>query len=625
MDGWITIGTKLDSKQLQRDLIKAENELKKYDKQAQKLTDQEAKIKTKIEFDDQDYKNKVNRLEKRLENELKANEVGGIIKNEDSIRAKYDDLFQRLEETQEIKATKNNMQLEEIHQKMEENTKEQERLNNKIQETESLLNKAKGSFDLKGTIENIGNSITKVTKKVVKWGLAIFGVRSAYYFVRQAMSTLAQYDDQLATDIQYIRFALAMTLKPLIEEIIKLVYKLLNFIAYVVKLFTGKNIFENSGVDKFQEYMDKSNKSAKELKKTIAGFDEMNILNDNSSGGSLGTNLPSDDLKEIGEVDISTSNLQKWIKKAKKIVDDGFKEIRKKVSGWMKKMNFSDEFIGYWELGIEGVHKIFDGFVDFVNGILEVIVGIFSGDIEKIKKGFKDMFKGIKEFFKGFCDTLSGGFGMLVQGIIDIFKKLPEIIYNLFFKKSDKDFETFKNDVKNKFDEIFKKAQDVFYNILNTINNTIDKIRNKMSDLGRSAGDVIGGALKSVVNGILGSVENILNKPINAINGLITSINKLPNIKFSKLSTIKLPRLAKGGIINLPGRGVPIGGTAIAGESGKEAVLPLQDTQVLQQIADAIGQRITINATIVNSMNGRVLNRELQKIQNQSSFATNGR
>ena len=42
-------------------------------------------------------------------------------------------------------------------------------------------------------------------------------------------------------------------------------------------------------------------------------------------------------------------------------------------------------------------------------------------------------------------------------------------------------------------------------------------------------------------------------------------------------------------------------------------------------LGEAIGKYITVNATIVNSMNGRVLNRELQKIQNQSSFATNGR
>jgi hypothetical protein len=53
--------------------------------------------------------------------------------------------------------------------------------------------------------------------------------------------------------------------------------------------------------------------------------------------------------------------------------------------------------------------------------------------------------------------------------------------------------------------------------------------------------------------------------------------------------------------------------------------IPLTDSQQMALLGEAIGKYITVNATIVNSMNGRVLNRELQKIQNQSSFATNGR
>ena len=37
--------------------------------------------------------------------------------------------------------------------------------------------------------------------------MAIFGVRSAYMAVRSAMSTLSQYDEQMATNVEYIRLA----------------------------------------------------------------------------------------------------------------------------------------------------------------------------------------------------------------------------------------------------------------------------------------------------------------------------------------------------------------------------------------------------------------------------------
>ena len=86
----------------------------------------------------------------------------------------------------------------------------------------------------------------------------------------------------------------------------------------------------------------------------------------------------------------------------------------------------------------------------------------------------------------------------------------------------------------------------------------------------------------------------------------------------------QIPKLAKGTILNAPGRGVPVaGGRALAGEAGREAYLPLSDTQLLEELGSTIGKYITINANITNSMNGRIISRQLQKIQNDSNFAYN--
>ena len=94
----------------------------------------------------------------------------------------------------------------------------------------------------------------------------------------------------------------------------------------------------------------------------------------------------------------------------------------------------------------------------------------------------------------------------------------------------------------------------------------------------------------------------------------------MPGINITKLSTFNLPRLKSGGIINQPGRGVPLG---IGGEAGKEGVIPLTDSQAMEELGSAIGRYITINATLINQMNGRTISRELKKVQNESAFATN--
>lgn len=66
-----------------------------------------------------------------------------------------------------------------------------------------------------------------------------------------------------------------------------------------------------------------------------------------------------------------------------------------------------------------------------------------------------------------------------------------------------------------------------------------------------------------------------------------------------------------------------VGGSAIAGESGAEGVIPLTDSQAMERLGESIGKYITINATVINKMNGRTLSRQMQTIQANKDFAYN--
>jgi hypothetical protein len=128
----------------------------------------------------------------------------------------------------------------------------------------------------------------------------------------------------------------------------------------------------------------------------------------------------------------------------------------------------------------------------------------------------------------------------------------------------------------------------------------------------------IGNALISVLNGMIRGL-NLILAPLRTI---IWGFGKIAG-KDWKLSEVKIPsipKLARGGIINMPGRGTPI---AYGGERGAEGVIPLTDSQQMELLGEAIGRYITINANITNTMNGRIISRELQKIQNENSFAGN--
>lgn len=62
---------------------------------------------------------------------------------------------------------------------------------------------------------------------------------------------------------------------------------------------------------------------------------------------------------------------------------------------------------------------------------------------------------------------------------------------------------------------------------------------------------------------------------------------------------------------------------AIGGEAGREGVIPLTDSQAMETLGEEIGKHIVINATVINSMNGRTISRQLQQIKDDREFAYN--
>lgn len=79
-----------------------------------------------------------------------------------------------------------------------------------------------------------------------------------------------------------------------------------------------------------------------------------------------------------------------------------------------------------------------------------------------------------------------------------------------------------------------------------------------------------------------------------------------------------------GAIVNNPGKGVSIGGGNIAGERGREGIIPLTDPRAMAELGQQIGRWVSVNLDITNQIDGRVLNRRLEAIKNESNFTTNG-
>ena len=141
--------------------------------------------------------------------------------------------------------------------------------------------------------------------------------------------------------------------------------------------------------------------------------------------------------------------------------------------------------------------------------------------------------------------------------------------------------------------------------------------------MGTSVGTAISSAFKSVINAVLARAEVILNRPISTINSLIDKINGIPGINLGRLSTIRLTRIAKGGILNMTGRGLDYYGANI-GERGAEGVVPLTNKESLETIGRTIAKYTKFDANVTLELEGRILARIMREINADKQFARNG-
>ena len=512
--------------------------------------------------------------------------------------------------------------------------------------------------------KNFGSSIQSSIRNVARLALGIFGIRSAFMFLRRASSDLANYDKQYAANLEYIRYALTQAIAPVLQWIVRLAATLLGYINAIMQGWFGINLFARGSAENFNKMKAGASgvsKAVKEIKKQLTGFDEINMLTDQSdtgtSVGAGGVGMPNFDLSAMqGE---PPAWLQ-WIIDHK---DEILSTLAGIAAGLLAiKLGAS----GIQALGIgvmvAGIIYTIQSLLDYLKdpswenfgkviqgiGIAIVGLGILIGNVPLIVAGAIVLIVGtiikhweeIKAFFQKGIDWLANKsdwihemFGDTIGNIYDTFVKNLQLILNWFdmtFKNIKQILDGIIQFVKGVFtgnwEQAWEGVRKIFGAIWDWIKNTLKTVLeiawNTVKGVASRVGETISNVFKAIVNGVLSGVERVLNSPIRAVNRLIGVINAVPGINLSTLPTFNLPRLKVGGIINMPNKGTMIGG-AIAGESGREGVLPLTDQQAMAELGAEIGKHVLVNLTNITQMNGRVIGRELKQITNEQNFAFN--
>ena len=621
-DGSITIGVGLEMDKFDKQIVELEKKMKKEEDKkvvvGGKLTAQEQELERAIQKTDE-LAEAYQRLKKAQDSIASGKATPQQFLEYQGLQAQYGSLEQ-LGTTFDKALTKQ----EAIEQKVANTKTQYDAVNEKVKEYTNKINSVnlqKQQSELQALKDNyskVGQSVEGIIHKVGKWGLAIFSIRSAYLFVRQAVSTLSQDNEQLATQISNIKFALANILAPIVQFIVNLVERIVGVIGFILKALFNIDIFAKSTANS----MSSASGSIKKMKKDLAGFDEANILGGNlAGGGGIGGGLAKDlkDLEKIGEE--TWKKFKNWL--------------------WPEGKSIIEATYDTFKLFFDTLKVTFAPIVDWLDrNVWQPMKKVFIQTmkdlepyIEPLKEKFKEVIDEVRPYWEFFRDKI-------IHNVIDpIREKLKPVgreFYNALVPFLNRCIDVINqlfgifgvhlDYLEYKTDETGREVEDNLTNPMENVENKIDELNNQEINIQTNEQNI--NNLDSGLQGILNKLRDLGSRTWNIVTSIATKGSSSLNNFLSPLRNalsgigIKLPFLASGGIVNMPNKGRLVG-NAVAGESGREGVIPLTDQQAMAQLGREIGKNVLVNLTNVTTMNGRVIGRELKQISNEQDFAYN--
>ncbi len=496
------------------------------------------------------------------------------------------------------------------------------------------------------------NSIDSVIKRIGKMALSVLSIRGAYSLLSRAAQNAMSRNDELRGQMEAVWNVLGTAVAPVVQEMVRWITVAISYVNALIQSLTGVDLIAKANAQSLKRQAAATKEAAKAARQ--AGFDEINKLSGSDSGaasGSAGTTDASAGIFKPVEVDTAA------VEEIKRLIEDllpvvgavGAAFLTWKVvnglglplgdcAGWVAIIAGAAlavaEYLGMWENGIDwdnliaciaGV-TVAATALFFIVGQTAAVIFLLVGGVALVVLGFKDWLENGKSLQAlaaitagvialGVAFALVVGWpALLVAAIVAIV--VAVVMYwdeiKAVLAKGWKWFD----------EHIIRPIGQFFVNLWNDTVNLAKKVGNFFKKMGQSIVNFVSGAFKGAINGVLTWLEWALNNWVKLLNGAIKLIDKIPGVNIPEIQPVKLPRLARGGIVNNPGYGVPL----VAGEAGREAVLPLdRNTEWMDMLADRLGSAGGEKSIVVNVvLNGRTIQREVRRMDGLRTFATNG-
>nr|DAT38326.1 MAG TPA: minor tail protein [Caudoviricetes sp.] len=583
-----------------------------------------------------------------------------------------------------------------------------------IASADKFKRSSKGGFDTANSgAKKLGSSMKSVIKTMTKYTLAIFGARSGFYAVKNAIRQVLSDNEELNNTVTAMKGAFANALAPVIERVVYWLKYAFAYLNLFVKVLTGVDMaaqYNAKAINKQTEATRKNAKATKEANKQLAAFDEKNVLTANNqsstdaesessaalldlpdvSGGKFeqicetikahinelemmlavallatgfillavgqipmgiacivaGITLAAIAIKDWGELSERTKTM---IATIMAIAGGAFLAIGLILIGTGVNLPLGIALIALgavaltatialnWNMLKDNIQTILLAIMAVVSVALLVlgVVLAFSGahlvlGIALIAAGAVGlctslalMWNSLPEKVKNVISIIAAAVGaaLIVLGVILAATGVNLPLGIALIAAGAATLVTV--GALNK-DTIVNWISDVWARIKNFWNAHIGYVFKP--EWWSKKFDCIKQGMRNALNGVITVVENTINRVVGALNSFSIKIpNWVPTYGGSSLGFnipyAHLSRLAKGGIVNNPGRGQAV----IAGEAGAEAILPLQNnTEWMDMLVDKVADRVSMNVVNRITIDGKDVNSSNKKYDSRFAFATNG-
>lgn len=473
-----------------------------------------------------------------------------------------------------------NEQLNNLNSKLSQ-TKDE--ANQVKEELEEAFDQKKNVFNLEDGFDDMGKKIDKFKKKMsrlISTAMVFSLLRNSLTSLRNGFISLLKTDDQFSNSLNQIKANLMTAFAPIYNAVLPAINSLMNALSKVtgtIAMFVA-NLFGTSIEDATNQAkgltkaLDDTKKSGEDASGSLASFDKLEVVNDNSSASSQSG---SGSVDYSGEIQYSSTllNILNNIK-------DFVVENKELIIGFL--MGVAGGIMAI-KLGCQGIMALGIGLA--ISGIVILIQGIINFMNDPTWENFSTILTGLALILAGVAVAMlavnaANPVAWIVLAIAavialvaiiikywdeicDVLGKAGQWFYDTVIKPIADFFVGMWNGLVDGAKSAWQGIMDIFSVVASFFKSIFSNAWNGVKKVFSTGGKIFAGikdgivkAFTGIVNTIIGGINKVVAIPFNAIN---TALKKIRDISFLGISPFKgliktitvpqIPKLATGAVI----------------------------------------------------------------------------